>query len=125
MDIIYFTIIIRFLVVVCLIGMGFYSIKQGLKLYRNGTGLKEDGTLISAEGKRVNIRLSLKTVGSVLMVTALGWGYLAYLSLPSIEQVTDQKKVNLKVTDAEKPSQGGGGGSDEQKEFPIGIYTFD
>ena len=61
---------------------GLYSLKKGFQLYVNGVGLKEEGFELSASDGEKNINLSLKRVGTVVMVTSIAWGGLAYFVMP-------------------------------------------
>jgi hypothetical protein len=71
-------IIIRGVLSLLFIGAGIAALIIGWKLYVRGVGVTKDGTQMAFKRKKV----TLKTVGSVVMATSVAWGYLAYLSLP-------------------------------------------
>lgn len=75
-------ILARSLLSVLFIIGGLYSLKKGFQLYINGVGLKEDSLHLSASSDKNSINLSLKRVGTVVMLTSIAWGTLAYLVMP-------------------------------------------
>jgi hypothetical protein len=79
-----------FLALLC-VSTGVAAILIGRRLYLNGLGLSPDGSMIETEGGgKLNLKLSLKTTGAVVMATSVAWGFLGYLMVPNAEeQVSD------------------------------------
>ena len=75
-------ILARSLLSILFILGGLYSLKKGFQLYINGVGLKEDSFHLSASTDKSSINLSLKRVGTIVMLTSIAWGFLAYLVMP-------------------------------------------
>lgn len=69
---------------------GFTALVVGARLYYKGMGHSPDGSSIDASGGKFKLSASLKTVGSMMMITSILWGLLAYLSLPRYEGPSGQ-----------------------------------
>jgi cell wall-associated NlpC family hydrolase len=63
---------------VLLVFGGIFALVIGYKLYLKGIGIISDGSRIEIN----NAKASLKTVGSVVMVTSVAWGGFGYLASP-------------------------------------------
>ena len=85
------TLMIRGVIALSLIAGGVFALFIGRRLYLEGIGLAPEGTVIQTQGKRFNLKASLKTVGTVVMVTSVLWGFLGYLALPSLGSETMEK----------------------------------
>ncbi len=75
------TIIIRGLIAFVLAGGGIYALNRGYSLFANKIGLKPDESVF-AFGRT---RISVKSVGALVMVTASFWGYLSFQCVPRTE----------------------------------------
>jgi hypothetical protein len=65
----------------CLLAGGLYALKKGFQLYvRKGGQVEESLTL--RIGPLGTIKFSPKRVGSLVMITAVAWGYLGFLVMP-------------------------------------------
>ena len=62
---------------------GIYALKKGFELYITGVGLKSDSLSLSSENKIGKINISLKRVGTVVMLTSVIWASLGYFSIPN------------------------------------------
>jgi hypothetical protein len=82
-------IVIRGILALGFVVAGIAALRIGSRLYAQGTGLKRDGTVVNAQQGKFKLQASLKTVGSVLMLTSVAWGVLAYLSLPKAKVSSD------------------------------------
>ena len=58
--------------------VGFAALKYGKDLYVSGIGLQQDGSSVDVSGAKIQ----LKTVGSVVMLTSIAWGVLAWQIFP-------------------------------------------
>ena len=81
MDPFILTIALRGLIATALAAGGLYALNRGYNLFLNKVGLKTDETVIIL-GKT---RISVKSVGALLMVTASFWGYLSLQCAPRAE----------------------------------------
>jgi len=79
------TLIVRAILTLSFLAAGILALIMGYRLYVKGVGLAPDGTTVNADVSKQKINVSLKTVGSVVMATSIGWGALAYLSRPIID----------------------------------------
>jgi hypothetical protein len=62
---------------------GILAIYFGYRLYLNGVGSTSDGSSVEVK----NIKIHMKTIGSVLMTTSVAWGYICYLiATPTISK---------------------------------------
>lgn len=57
---------------------GIYTLIKGIKLYRDGIGLRADGTEVQLK----KVKLSLKTAGSVVMALSAFWGFFSWQTVP-------------------------------------------
>jgi hypothetical protein len=72
--------------------VGLAALSGGLYLYLKGVGQQTD----DAAASRGKFGVKLKTVGSVVMATSIGWGYLAYLTAPkTFEDSTSSSSVGI------------------------------
>ena|SRR5580765_5462294 len=76
------SLLVRGILTGLFLAAGIMALIMGWRLYSKGTGMAQDGTTVEAERGKVKGKASLQTVGSVVMATSIGWGALAYLSLP-------------------------------------------
>jgi predicted Zn-dependent protease len=63
---------------------------MGYRLYLRGVALTEDGSDISLERDGIKVNLSLKRVGSVVMVTSVAWAALSWMSKPQTIDLSDR-----------------------------------
>jgi hypothetical protein len=71
--------------------VGLYALWSGFKLYSTGIGQIADAAAI--EIGKIKLKLNAKTVGSVVMITAITWGALGYLSMPAMDRTSDRIKI--------------------------------
>ncbi len=64
---------------------GVFAIWAGQNLFRQGVGLKKEGSALEAENSLFKIKVTASTVGGTLMLTAWLWGYFAMNNLPEFE----------------------------------------
>lgn len=74
---------------------GIGALFLGYRLYRSGVGLREDGATIETK----EAKFHLKTVGSVLMLTSFGWGWLCLSASPKYS--IDGNKIDIALEPSE------------------------
>lgn len=74
--------LIRGLLSLALVAGGIYALHKGFQLYVGGVGLAEDGFRLRTSDQLGGVSVSLKRVGSVVMLTAVAWAFLGYLVMP-------------------------------------------
>lgn len=79
-------LLVRGVLALLLIVGGIVALFLGNKLYRDGIGLAPDGSVIKTSTGKFDIKLSLKTVGSVVMITSVAWGFFGYLTSPELRR---------------------------------------
>ena len=85
------TLLIKLGLSLFLIIGGFIALIIGNKLYRSGVGLNKDGSKVEYE----EVKIHLKTVGSVVMATSVAWGGLGYLAIPKYSKSSSGVEVTL------------------------------
>ncbi|MBD3676499.1 MAG: hypothetical protein HUJ26_23555 [Planctomycetaceae bacterium] len=83
-----YIILVRGVIAFVLSLSGLYALYGGLRLFISGVGIHTDEAKVELGPYKV----STKTVGSTIMVTASAWGLLAFWSLPSL------KSSDLEIT---------------------------
>ncbi len=68
----------------CIIA-GFFALKIGKDLYMSGAGISEEGSSIEVKG----VKAQMKTVGSVVMLTSVAWGFLGMQIFPDYKRNKD------------------------------------
>ncbi len=87
-----FLILARTIISIVLAVGGIVALCFGYFLFRSGIGLSEDGTTI----KWKKVKIHLKTVGSVLMLTSFSWGWFSLSAMP--KTFTTNSAGDTKVT---------------------------
>lgn len=103
MDTFVLTIAIRGFIATCLAAGGIYALNRGYNLFVNKVGLQPDESVLIF-GKT---RISVKSVGSLVMLTASFWGYLSLQCVPRIESerlrvtsISNQAKMLAELREA-------------------------
>ena len=95
-------IVFRFLMSALLAAGGIACIVFGYRLFRDGTGIVRAIDKIDWKSKQTKVSAAGMSVGSVLMLTSVGWGYFATNSIPKLEVAA---AGNIKVTQAPSLNQ--------------------
>jgi hypothetical protein len=95
---------------------GIAAIWFGYRLFLQGSGLHKGVDKLDFKADWGKISFAGMSVGGLLMLTAGGWGSLAYLSIPKLEQGSDV----LRITDTFKSLQGPGYAQAWPSLLPIG-----
>lgn len=97
----------RFILSLGFLIAGVYTLHKGFDLYSTGVGLYSDGSHVSGSGEAGEIDVSLKTVGSVVMMTSVVWGIIAFFTLPKVKYQSPYGSFDAKlaIKEAEFPSK--------------------
>ena len=96
-------IVVRFVMSALLAAGGIACIVFGYRLFRDGTGIAKAIDKIDWKSEQTKISAAGMSVGSVLMLTSVGWGYFANNSIPKLElaagnvKITQMPNLNQKI----------------------------